>query len=313
MTMAITLNWSNRGQQVNSVKIYRNTQRKDAPMLLAILDTPAETYVDETTATNTLYFYRVNLVIGEEEIPGAIIPMLEAVNTGPGPETLAVGTWEWGYFGTLNASEFFTASNLTSTITITYFSAWTGGTLSIWRKYAVSGKVIYVPDAPVWIGSNTQTLYQLNAIYAAGMLYGHGKTDKIAQITASPTLQNKTISKDGYEFLIRAPKANYDTDPTTTYYTSSSIQTDRSEVCMILGANRRIVSAAQITAGVGFPSVTIPTTANASYNYCLVQNMYNTQYALTFKSTSTSVSLDTQLLTGNTSLGFFPVLELVMN
>lgn len=221
--MSITLNWSNRGQAVTVVKIYRGTSRQVAPTLLTTLDTAAETYTDETANNNTLYYYRVSLVIDGNEVPGALIPVASVVNLGPGPTTLMSGTMEWGYFGRMTPTEFFTSMVLRNQLTPTPAN-WANyaNDISWWRKYAWFGKILYIPDVPIYTTTSTASA-AIGTLYLAGMYYGNGRSNKNAAITVAATVQNRTVTKDNSSFIIRAPGANVFTDPTTSYFNSNGV------------------------------------------------------------------------------------------
>lgn len=310
--MSITLNWSNRAQSVTAIKIYRNLHRTETPTLLTTLDTPVETYVDDTAELNKLYFYRVALVIGGEEVPGTIVPMMSVTDTGPGPKTLVSGTMEYGYFGTLTADEFITTDALIGVGTPSGFGRFTNGTVAYWRKFANMGKIIYIPNTVVWSnGSSTQLIQSLQWLYSGGWLYGGGGTAKAPVLTGSVP-QNKKINKDAYEFWIRLPKSDYDRDPTTTVYSPSGLDQYGSELSMIISANNYGPNITNISVGNAFPRIAPPAvTTNVGFNYTLTSTLWNTSTACYF-ATQTSNLTPTAGTSGTFVAGFMPILELIL-
>lgn len=203
--MAITLNWTNKNPGTSNIKIYRGNSYNSLT-LLTTLASSVSSYVDATAVNNKLYYYQVNVVIGgADEIPGAILPMARYLDTGPGPQALAAGDMEWGYFGQLPVASFVSATDLN-----TVFNVGTVHTApTIWYKLACQGKVIFVPNTTPRYLNGTSPLTGLNAAYAAGLLYGTGDNGKPhASLTAgaTPVLQNKKIVNGSYEFYVRLPK-----------------------------------------------------------------------------------------------------------
>lgn len=311
--MSITLNWSNRGQSVTAIKVYRNLHRVETPTLLTTLDTPVETYTDETAELNKLYFYRVALVIGDEEVPGAITPMMSVTDTGPGPKTLAAGTMEYGYFGTLTVDEFITTDDLIAVGTPTGFIRYSSGTVSYWRKFANMGKIIYIPNTVVWsTGSAIQLIPSLQYLYNGGWLYGGGGTARASVLTGSIP-QNKKVTKDAYEFWIRAPTSDYDRDPTVyTTYLGTPLSQYGSELSMIISANNYGPSITSISAGSAFPRIAPPAaTANIGFSCVLTSTLWNQSTACYFSAQSTT-STPTAGTFSNYTVGFMPILELIL-
>lgn len=309
--MSITLNWSNRGQAVTSIKIYRNLHRADTPTLLTTLDTPDEVYIDATAEMNTLYFYRVALVIGDEEVPGSVIPMMSVNDTGPGPKTLVSGTMEYGYFGSMPANEFLTTADISRVGAPNSYTAFQSGTITTWRKFANMGKIIYIPNTPVWqTSSSVSSLVATQSLYASGYLYGGGGTGRSPALTGS-FAQNKKAMFGAYEFYVRAPKGEYDRDPTTQYVTSMSFNIYGSEVSMVVSANNYGPIPSYISNGTGWPRIAPPASAvNIAHNYILTSLMTTGLSGSYFANHATSVATSSS---GSTySFGFLTVLELIL-
>lgn len=307
--MSITLNWNNRNQTVTEIRVYRDTV-KGSKTLLATLAGDVTTYADTTASVNKLYYYQIALVINGEEIPGATLPMMSVSDTGPGPQTLASGTMEWGYFGRLLATEFMTSTDIRSQLPA--ITGWSPAqTVSFWRKYAYMGKIIYVPDMPILQSTNQAGLTSITNLYWAGMLYGNNRSDKISYITATPAVQNVKVVKDQYEFMIRPPKTNYSNDPTVSVASSAISEVQRSEVMLVLMMNSGWApNYTNINNGAAFPRVSPIDQPAVTYNYCVTQH-FNSPSALHVFA-SNSGSINALATTGSNTLQFLPVLELVL-
>lgn len=311
--MSITLNWSNRGQAVTSVKIYRNLHRGETPTLLTTLNTPDETYTDTTAEMNKLYFYRVALVIGTEEVPGTVVPMMSVNDTGPGPKALVAGTMEYGYFGTLTPDEFLTTADVQRVGGPSGFTSYSSGTIALWRKFANMGKIIYIPNAPVWQITTANTgINALQFLYSSGYLYGGGGTDRAPGLTGSYA-QNRKATLGAYEFYVRAPNAEYDRDPTTQYTTGASLNTYGGEVSMVASANNYGPIQSYISAGAGWPRIAPPTTLTAvGHSYVLTSTMANNLQATFFANQQQSVGTSVAGTSANTTFAFLTILELIL-
>lgn len=309
--MSITLNWSNRGQAVTSVKIYRNLHRGETPTLLTTLNTPDETYTDTAAEMNKLYFYKVVLVIGDEEVPGSVIPMMSVNDTGPGPKTLVSGTMEYGYFGSMTADEFLTTADISRIGAPSSYTAFQNGTITVWRKFANMGKIIYIPNTPVWqTSSSVNSLVATASLYTSGYLYGGGGTGRSPALTGS-VAQNKKAMFGAYEFYVRAPNGEYDRDPTTQYVTGAPFNTYGSEVSMVVSANNYGPSPSYISNGMGWPRIAPPASAaNIGHNYILTSLMATGSSGSYFANHATSVNTSSS---GSTyPFGFLTVLELIL-
>lgn len=307
--MSITLNWNNRNQTITEIRVYRDTV-KESKTLLATLTGDVTTYEDTTAIVNKLYYYQIALVINGEEIPGATLPMMSVSDTGPGPQTLASGTMEWGYFGRLLATEFMTSTELRAQLpTITGWGA--SQAVTFWRKYAYMGKILYIPDLPVLVSANQAPLTSIANLYLAGMLYGNNRSDKMSYITATPTVQNTKVIKDQYEFMVRPPKSNYSNDPTITIGSSSVSEVQRSELILVLMMNSGWApNYINISNGASLPRVSPVDQPATAYNYCVTQ-YFNSPSALQV-FTSSGGSIMQLSTTGANTMQFLPVLELVL-
>lgn len=221
--MSITLNWTNRNANVTNYKVYRGTTKANMEVITT-LPSSAVTYTDNDAVKNTLYYYQVNVVIGAlDEVPGSIVPYAWIPDTGPGPMTLAAGTYEWGFFGTLLPTDFITDSVYKALSTTgTAFST----AITNWYKFAYKGKILYIADNPCRNQSVAPTTFA-KALYTEGVYLGTGDSSlPYSSIGATATPQTKRTTFDVYEFIVRAPKGNETTPPNVAgVYNSSALLT----------------------------------------------------------------------------------------
>jgi hypothetical protein len=208
--MAITLNWpaSNAGV-ATAIRIYVSTSRIPDDTLPAPIATLAGTetsFVWTPPTDNTVYYFRIafdrgaDTYLGDNQIYGYF------ANTGPGPQTLSRGTWEAGYFGRVIAADIATQSAL---LTALGFSGGGGPhadvTISHYYKFALSGKIIFVPCGSIrWSITWDQ-------IYALGLMYGVDSTGLELHPTPSNLVgvnQKKIVALNGYNFLARTFKGS---------------------------------------------------------------------------------------------------------
>lgn len=313
--MSIILNWSARGQTADNIKIYRSTVRDAAGFsLLVTLPGDAITYEDTTALINKLYYYRVNIVIGAEEVPGMITPNMICPDTGPGPKTLVKGTMEWGYFGKLTAGEFLSSSQLRTT----YGGMSNWGTASLndisyWRKYACNGTIIYIPDSCLYLSASAQLLGPLNALYAAGILYGNNNAQKVPFITSGARVQNAKVVKDQYEFMIRAPKVSATSDGSAGYLpvTTGTFEWGLSEAWLITMCNAaRYVNVIYIGNNTSFPAVSPVETTLPAYDV-ITQHMSSSTLVYIAPMASGGFP-SAAAVTTNRIWGYLPILELIL-
>lgn len=306
--MSITLNWRNRNQTVSAVKIYRGTSRNTQPTLLTTIDSAATSYEDTTALNNVLYYYKVALIIGDEEVPGGLQPMMAATNVGPGPQKLISGTMEFGYFGKMLPTEFFTSAVLRTAIG-TNPGYWNTASNDItwWRKYAHFGKILYIPDVPIYV-TTAMNSTAIMALYTAGMFYGHGLTNKNSVITVADVVQNKKVIKDAYEFIIKAPSGNVYTPPTTAYFNTSGIDYYNSEA-MLIAQPISNYSSSGIATYQYLPKIASSDTYGTNVTSVVTQHMasatqFNVQYNYLMSRTALAWA-------GSSTIYYLPVLQLV--
>lgn len=187
--MNLTINWSNyNGGTEDGVNIYRDVNPiPDTPLPspLATLAAGSTSYVDTTVVRGTKYYYRIGIFKGGDQqlTKNRAIRAVASTDTGPGPQTIANGDWDLGYFGITRSTDLISYGNLASNLGL-------GSTGSImtdrdWIKLAYKGKVLL-------IARNTAR-YNLtyNALYAAGAVFGTNDNGLIVPSGAVATNQYK--------------------------------------------------------------------------------------------------------------------------
>ena len=116
-----------------------------------------------------------------------------SIELGPGSPKLIAGDMNTGFFGEVPASELFTASEIASACGITQGTAQHEN--EPWLKFALDGKIIYIPRKPI------RHSISWNSINAANCIYGA-----------------KTVTIGGLTYIVRLMKGAL-TDP-SSYGTS---------------------------------------------------------------------------------------------
>jgi len=140
-------------------------------------------------------------------------------DSGPGPQTLAKGDENFGYFGTLTASSFLTSQELSDMCGITEGSIFIAA--PNWVKCMIKGVVLFIPICFVRSGVTYTDLYNKGAVYGddttgkyplgAGVvqdrritarntlfkvrLFGRDDTDPVSQITGKIVMSSYEIGR----------------------------------------------------------------------------------------------------------------------
>lgn len=211
--MSIRLTFTNPNS-ADSVKIYRATApiSLDAlPEPLATLPGDATTFSDVTAVRNTVYYYVIASLKGEDVLFTPSQQYGYFPDTGPGPSRLLRGNWNEGYFGTVAQSELFAPAELCSALG---FSPVLSSTTAPWHKFIIDGKILFIPDQSF---ANTHW-YEL---YNAGLVYGTDDNGAYPTgLVSTPKNQMKTATKSGRTYIVRLLKGS--TAPTTEYLTDYS-------------------------------------------------------------------------------------------
>lgn len=212
--MGLKLSWTNRGTvPLDSIRIYRSTSKTGALTLIDTIAGTATTYDDVTTpATNVTYWYSVASVKDGNETLGKRTPLGNYPDNGPGPKTIAIGDWEYGFFGEMTMD----MGLLPSFDEIATAAGLTRGPESPtkFRKWAINGKIIYIPNA--FIGTYSAT----NMI--------NFKLLKAFNTPASPIL---TLDKGDHGFKVRLPTSSPTLDLSDAVPLAGAADKLKSELC----------------------------------------------------------------------------------
>lgn len=213
--MSIKLDWTLPvGQTLDSVVIYRDI----APISIVALPSPlatlpgnAVTFEDTTATLGKVYYYMVSLVAGSNQSYSSNYEVGHFSTTGPGPQDLMRGTWKRGFFGVVTEEEMFSWAEIKTQcgFTTNPSQAKTNG----WLKLAYNGKVLFWP-----LNIYTSKM-SFKEIYDRGCALGEdtiGTFPPTWAMTGYNTVQNKKITRDGFEFLVRLPRPA----DKTKYYSS---------------------------------------------------------------------------------------------
>lgn len=128
-------------------------------------------------------------------------------NSGPGPKTLLVGDQLAGYFGTVDATDLFTHSELIKAAFLKGTLPTTYGGTEGWYKFYFNSKILYLPINPVGYSVSWNTLY------SEGLVYG---TDDNGKYPGSPAVnQLRILGRDSaaegkFYYRVRLPSPGAD-------------------------------------------------------------------------------------------------------
>lgn len=204
--MPIKVDWTDPNSGTEEYLIYRSESRISSgslPAPLATVPAGTFTYSDNTAVRNKLYFYRVGQKKGADITLTPNKALANTPYTGPGPQNLLRGDWEFGYFGRVPLNDIFSIQELR----LIHGSITTAGqdntdTTLAWLKFAVKGKIIFVASSAV-IGNITW-----DSLYKAGVIYGNfPSSDWPAYIktTYGVIPQGKIATKGEHQFVVRVP------------------------------------------------------------------------------------------------------------
>lgn len=195
--MDTILQWTNLGVPGTfTTKIYRGTAKLDRANLanpIATLTNGESTYTDTTTVRDTLYYYVFETTVGSDKQSTDNIPIRAVPRKGPGPASLQIGDFSYGYFGTLTSAEFINTVDLRAAIGLTIGTVNQPGPL--WHKWIRNGKVLYVPNGPLGGSISWKTLYDLGAVYG---VEGPGPSNAGANVN-----QSAKVTIGGEQFRVR--------------------------------------------------------------------------------------------------------------
>lgn len=208
------LSWTNpNGATPITVNIYRGTAPLDRANLsgpLVSLTAGETTYTDTTALRGTLYYYVFETISASDRTVSPNYSITTVPRRGAGPNTLKVGDYNYGYFGSILSASFININALRAAVN--FLSGTVQNVSPKWHKFARNGKVIYVPELLPVSGVSYQ------ALYAAGLVFGTGDNGPY-NANAGNVVQNAqvTIGADTYRVrLMRGYNDDYNTFLTNT-------------------------------------------------------------------------------------------------
>lgn len=199
--MNIKLKWQNRNTLAVSAKIYRNeTIVPNDQLANPIATVPGSQleYTDTTAVRRKTYYYVIETTDGNNRAFSLPIKVFADFGVGPGPRTLIWGTPDYGYFGTIDATDFFTALEV-STLSASSGSYPNNVAGMVWHKWMRRGKVLYVPSAGI------TTLATITGLYSDGLVHGMSGPGPWKPTGAVDVDQMKTLEKGYDKFIVRLP------------------------------------------------------------------------------------------------------------
>lgn len=195
--MDTILTWTNlNAPGTFSTKIYRGTSKLDRANLanpIVTLTNNENTYTDSTTVRDVQYYYVYETIVGQDKQSTDNIPIRAVPRKGPGPTSIQIGDFSYGYFGSLPAGELINTNDLRAAIGLTIGSVNQQGPL--WHKWIRNGKVLFVPNGPLVGNVGWKTLYDLGAVYGVD---GPGPTNAGANVN-----QSAKVTIGGEQFRVR--------------------------------------------------------------------------------------------------------------
>lgn len=203
--MPIKLDWIDHNVSADSRKVYRSTSKIDVGNLgvpLAVLAGNALTYTDDTVQRNVTYHYVVTSVQGADEAPSAEFVIAYIPYTGPGPQTLLRGNWEYGYFGRAPLEDIFSYGEFIAACDMTALCTANTATGNYWHKVVYKGKILFFPNNHIASAVQWQSLYQKGLVYGAVPSANWPAAVKTSLGTIE---QGKVVASMNHRFIVRLP------------------------------------------------------------------------------------------------------------
>ncbi len=164
--MAITLHFQNDNPPGVKLDIYRDTQlidRDNLPAPIASFTTHMDKWTDETAVKGQTYYYIFKTTGAVDSKITRNIKVLALDDKGVGDDRVLSGNLEYGYYGNVPGSAFFTGQQLAIAMGMVFPSY---GTPTLYHKFSYKGKTVFIPNT--FIGKGLS----YNELVAAGLLTG---------------------------------------------------------------------------------------------------------------------------------------------
>lgn len=196
----------------STVNIYRGDAELDRTNLsnpVATLSNGETTWRDNNVVRGKFYYYVFETVLGTDKISTINFRIQATVRRGAGPSAIQVGDTDYGYFGSIESSEFINPSDLAGKVG---FSAGTQTTNVVtWHKFIRNGKVLYIPNGTIRQSIGWKSLYDAGLVFGVD---GPGPYNAGADVNQKKTV---TIGPDTYMVrLMRGYNDDYTVFASTT-------------------------------------------------------------------------------------------------
>ena len=201
--MELIVNWTNRTENADSIKIYRKVEpflESELGEAIATLPGNASSFTDEVEFGKT-YYYRTQTIKSGDSVVSAQLTAIATTYTGPGPQTLISGDTECGFYGEVSEQELDNPALLMSRIV---GSGQQLGTDPAWLKFSYKGKILYF-SKQILFGVTYQALYDAKVV------------DGKRGLPQNPLGSNPTLEQyreeviRGQRFIVRTPRGDNDT------------------------------------------------------------------------------------------------------
>lgn len=300
--MSLVINWK-ASTGADKYRIYRSNKKftnSTLPTDIVEVDktTLSKEYLD--AVRNTTYWFMISSVdVNGIETLGTPFPVGYFPETGPGPQTILRGDWEFGFFGEVNVTDVLTRAQIVATIALT------GKTLTLnptlydkYLKVIVAGKILFIPNNYI----------SYNSISASTEATDYVKTHGI-EVTRANSL---IMTSNGWDYMYRLPNASKDP---AKYFASAVLDFNSddyigSEAAMLAGLFNNI---SQNPALVNSLNVGAPATKYHLGD--MVMTLYPPVAALNPANSKSLYGIQSNgsiAVVSGTTMRFWPVLELML-
>lgn len=151
--MSITVNWDDPNTiDYDEVRVYRSESKTEGFELVGSVNPHINEYVDnEQLPQNTVYYYRFDIYkdgvmkSSSKVVPAGYYP----IGTGPGPQEITRGDWDFGYFGEVDTGSLPNVLDICqgfSDASASYDMSSNGVDVTKWYKFIVNKKIIFIPN-----------------------------------------------------------------------------------------------------------------------------------------------------------------------
>lgn len=208
--MPLVINWKNQNAQSTTVKVYRGDtplNPANLPESIGSVNSPSESFLDSTALAGNTYYYIFETISATDRVLTTNQKIQVADRRGAGPNLFQFGDMNYGYYGTITSSDFFTTSQLIAAANNGMVSSMTviKDTPITWFKFSRNGQTLYVPEKPLGSSAGFSTLF------SAGLIFGVTSKPTGVVVPSIPWVnQNRTITLNGDTYLIRCMKGYSD-------------------------------------------------------------------------------------------------------